>query len=79
METTTFSRTYKYYHQQKNTDTNASFYDIRGYFQGFKNGKMNDKSNNEIYNNLISELRQAQENLALVIQPKVYEYGFLEK
>ena len=70
---------YKYYHQQKNTDTNASFYDIRGYFQGFKNGKMNDKSNNEIYNNLISVLRQAQENLALVIQPKVYEYGFLEK
>lgn len=70
---------YKYYHQQKNADTNASFYDIRAYFQGFKNGKMNSKSGDEIYNKLISELRQAQEKLAEVIQPKVYEYGFLEK
>lgn len=70
---------YKYYHQQKNTDTNASFYDIRGYFQGFKNGKMNSKSNDEKYNNLISELRLAQEKLAQVIIPKIYEYGFLEE
>lgn len=70
---------YKYYHQQKNVDANASLYDIRGYFQGFKNDKMNSKSNDKTYNNLISELRQAQESLALVIQPKVYEYGFLEK
>ena len=40
---------------------------------------MNSKSNDEKYNNLISELRLAQEKLAQVIIPKIYEYGFLEE
>jgi hypothetical protein len=38
---------------------------------------MNNKSGDDIYNALISELRSAQKSLALKIQPKVYEYGFL--
>ena len=39
---------------------------------------MNDKSNNEIYNNLISELRQAQENLTKKIGRKTNKNNDVE-
>ncbi|WP_394981012.1 hypothetical protein [uncultured Helicobacter sp.] len=89
---------YKYYHQNfekipeihsqhknefyKNYNPNVSLYDIKGYFQGFKeNGqgktKMNAKSIDSAYNALIAELRYALEKLAKRIEPKIYEYGFL--
>ena len=32
-----------YYHQQKRINVNASLYDIKGYFQGFSNGRMKIK------------------------------------
>ena len=32
---------WKYYHSQKNANPDAAFYDIRKYFQGEKNGRMN--------------------------------------
>jgi hypothetical protein len=74
---------WRYYIQKTKTDANAclnaSFYDIREYFQGTKeNGSMNPKSRDETYNTLIGALRDAQKALAAKIEPKVYEYGFLK-
>lgn len=70
---------WKYYHSQDNINVNAGFYDIRAHFQG-KNaaGRMNSKSNNKKYTELISDLRRDLWILAEVIQPKVYEYEFLK-
>jgi hypothetical protein len=58
---------------------NASFYDIREFFQGRSktSGSMNTKSNDDTYNDLIKKLRQKMSVLAEKIKPKVYEYGFL--
>jgi len=74
---------WKYYHSKiKGNDKtllNASFYDIREFFQGRSkaSGSMNTKSNDDTYNGLIKKLRQKMSVLAEKIQPKVYEYGFL--
>lgn len=70
---------WKYYHEQPQANPNASFYDIRAYFQGRdKNGKMNKDSANTQYMSLIGSLRQAQKVLAAKIAEKVYKYGFLQ-
>jgi hypothetical protein len=73
---------WKYYHSKiaghRNALLDASFYDIREFFQGRSaKGTMNTKSNDEQYNALIKNLRQNLSVLAVKIQPKVYEYGFL--
>lgn len=71
---------WKYYHSKPNINVNASLYDIKEYFQGRnETGKMNNKSSDETYNNLINELRENLNTLAEKIEPKVYEYGFLKK
>lgn len=70
---------WKYYHEQPQANPNASFYDIRAYFQGRdKNGKMNKDSADAQYMALIGSLRQAQKVLAAKIVSKVYKYGFLK-
>lgn len=67
-----------YYHTKPNANPNASYYDIREYFQGRnEKGKMNAKSTDETYNCLLANLKDAMEQLRLQIVPKVYEYGFL--
>ena len=59
---------------------NASLHDIREHFQGRnEKGKMNNKSDNETYNELIGNLRVALKVLAKKIEPKVFEHGFLRK
>ena len=68
---------WKYYHSQKNANPDASFYDIRKYFQGEKNGRMNSDSDDETYTALISDLRAKQKLLAKKIEAGVYKYGFL--
>ena len=75
---------WRYYHAQPNANPNASFYDIRLYFQGTKtlpSGKvqMNTESNDATYTTLITNLRQRMKELAKAIEPKVYEYGFLKQ
>jgi len=71
---------WKYYHKQPNCNVNASLYDIREYFQGRNEaGKMNNKSSDETYMNLIGDLREKLRQLADKIEPKVYEYEFLKK
>lgn len=70
---------WQYYHRQPDANPNASFYDIRAYFQGQdKTGRMNKDSSDEIYTSLISNLRSAQKTLAFQIAPKVYKYEFLK-
>lgn len=69
---------YKYYHSQSNSFVNASFYDIREYFQGHDNkGKMNSSSEDKTYCELLNNFKDAYEILQEKIKPKVYEYGFL--
>lgn len=71
---------WKYYHQQKDININASLYDIREYFQGRNDkGRMNAKSTDEKYTELIGNLRQQLNVLAAKITPKVYEYEFLKQ
>lgn len=70
---------WKYYHKQPNVNVNASLYDIREYFQGRnEKGRMNSKSNDEKYMELIGELRNKLNFLADKIKPKIYEYEFLK-
>ena len=71
---------WRYYHSQKNIQTNASLYDIKEYFQGRNDkGKMNNKSTDAHYMTLIHQLRDSLKLLAKKIEPKVYEYGFLKE
>ena len=70
---------WKYYHLQPNVNVNASLYDIREHFQGRNDkGKMNNKSQDETYMQLITNLRSNLKLLAKKIEPLVYEYGFLK-
>lgn len=71
---------WKYYHRQPNCNVNASLYDIKEHFQGRNDtGKMNNKSSDEAYMNLIGNLREKLRLLSKKIEPKVYEYGFLKR
>jgi len=71
---------WRYYHAQPDANPNASYYDIRAYFQGCKpNGAMSAKSDDATYNALLAALRTAHKALAAQIEPKVYEYGFLKR
>lgn len=65
-------------HEQKNANPDAAFYDIRKYFQGEKNGRMNNASDDERYTELIDDLRAKQKALAKKIEANVYKYGFLK-
>lgn len=71
---------WRHYMKQENINPNASLYDIREHFQGRNDkGKMNAKSNDETYTNLISNLRDKLKDLASKISEKVYEYEFLKR
>lgn len=70
---------WRYYHQQPNCNPNASLYDIREHFQGRNDkGKMNNKSNDPIYMELINALREKIKQLQKAIEPQIYAYGFLK-
>ena len=69
---------WQYYHTQPNANPNASYYDIREYFQGRnEKGRMNPTSEDAEYNRLHTHLKEAMSVLADAIATKVYEYGFL--
>ncbi|MGX3010631.1 hypothetical protein ACWIUD_03565 [Helicobacter sp. 23-1044] len=73
---------WRYYHKcAKSGETylnDASLYDIKEFFQGRnENKKMNAKSTDSHYNDLIANLRIALNALATKIEPKIYEYEFL--
>ena len=75
---------WRYYHQMPNADVDASFYDIRLYFQGtHKDSKgkvvMNTESKDTTYSELLKELRLCMKELTRRIAPKIYEYGFLKR
>ena len=56
---------------------NAALYDIKEFFQGRKDGRMKNKSDDKKYTELLNALKTAQKALAAKIEPKIYEYGFL--
>ena len=61
-------------------NVNASFYDIRAHFQGRNDkGRMNAKSDDANYSELIAALRQSLKTLADKIKPKIYEFEFLKE
>ncbi len=69
---------WRHYHAQPGAIPDASFYDIRAHFQGFKpNGHMNPDSPDAEYTRLIGDLREAMKALASTIAQKVCEHGFL--
>jgi len=72
---------WRYYHSQKDVNTNASLYDIREHFQGRneKNLRMNNSSKDEKYSELIGALRKKLDPLADKIAEKVYEHGLLSR
>ena len=75
---------WRYYHKQPKANPNASYYDIRKFFQGVKvdakgKEKMNATSGDADYNERLAALKQVMKELTAKIQPKVYEYGFLKK
>ncbi|MEZ4842069.1 MAG: hypothetical protein R2821_11310 [Flavobacteriaceae bacterium] len=77
---------WKYYHKMASQarhdsyNVNASLYDIREYFQGRNDkGRMNAKSDDVTYMELIGELRNKLNFLADKIKPKIYEYEFLKE
>ncbi len=70
---------WRYYHIQQQANPNASYYDIREFFQGRNaKGKMNNKSEDLVYMDLLKNLKDAQAILATKITPKIYEYEFLK-
>ena len=73
-----------YYMSKPGINVNASFLDIRAYFQGYKTTEtgrrmMNSTSTDEHYTELLSALREKLKALEARIEPKIYEYGFLLK
>jgi hypothetical protein len=71
---------WNYYNSFNATIPNASLYDIREFFQGRNaQGRMNAKSNDAKYTELIGELRNKLNLLSDKIKPKVYEYEFLKE
>jgi hypothetical protein len=69
---------WKHYHSQDNVNVNASLYDIKLHFQGRNDkGRMNAKSTDEKYTEIMGNLRQKINLLSDKIAPKVYEYEFL--
>ena len=75
---------WKYYLTQPDVNVNASFLDIRAFFQGYKitdSGKrmMNSSSYDAHYTELLADLRGKMKALEANIEPKIYEHGFLLK
>lgn len=69
-----------YYHSKEGTNVNASFYEIREFFQGRNTkSRMNSSSDDKKYNELLSGLRESLKVLADNIVPKLYEHRFLIK
>jgi len=69
---------WRYYHSQADANADASYYDIRRYFQGTdEKDRMNPDSKDKEYMRLWDNLKAALRVLAAHIEPKVYKYGFL--
>jgi hypothetical protein len=75
---------WKYYHTVIKTNNtahvNASYYDIREFFQGRnEKGTMNSDSSDSGYNEKNDALKARLKTLNGTIAPNVYEYGFLHR
>ena len=79
-------KVFAYYHSQdfstKPYNVNASFYDIKEFFQGRNaKGEMNKthQAKDTHYKDLMAELADSLNTLAKKLKPKIYEYGFLKE
>lgn len=75
---------WKYYLSKPGISPNASYYDIRCFFQDRKTDKQGKvslaaTSSDPTYIELWDKIKSAIRALELVIEPKIYEYGFLLK
>lgn len=75
---------WRYYMTKPGINANASFLEIRAFFQGYKvtdKGKkmMNSSSSDSHYMDLLTDLRGKMKALEAHIEPKIYEHGFLLK
>ena len=75
---------WKYYLAQPNVNPNASYYDIRCYFQDKATDKQGKErllpsSGDYKYMQLWGDVKEAIKALEKVIEPKIYEHGFLLK
>ena len=71
---------WSYYHNKPNVNINASLYDIKAYFQGRNDkGRINSRSDDEKYMELLHELRSKLNALTDQIKPKIYAYEFLKE
>lgn len=71
---------WKYYHSFDLINVNASYYNIRAFFQKFNDkGRMNPTSKDETYNSLLADLKRNLDVLAQKIAVKVYEHEFLKE
>ena len=69
-----------FYHKQIGSNPNAALYDIKLHFQGTNaKGRMNPKSIDANYNQLLGNLRRTLKILSMKVAPKIYEYGFLKE
>ncbi|MFC3847611.1 nucleoside 5-triphosphatase RdgB (dHAPTP, dITP,XTP-specific) [Helicobacter baculiformis] len=71
---------YRYYHSHKDSNPNASLYDIKEFFAGRDSkNKLNppSKAQDTFYKTLYATLQENLDTLAGQITPKVWEYGFL--
>lgn len=70
---------WQYYHSYKNVNTNATYYDIREYFQGRNDkGKMNKESMDHEYAKIVKNLRYSLKILSKKISEKAILYSFLQ-
>ena len=75
---------WRYYHQQPEAEADASFYDIRLFFQGTKKNKkgkdvMRTSSDDSHYMDLLKVFRHHMKVLTMQIAPKIFDYGFLKR
>lgn len=71
---------WRLYNAQDRANANSSLYDIRRHFQGVDaKGRLDAQGGSDEYKSRLAALRAALKSLALRIEPKIYEHGFLQK
>ena len=69
-----------YYHSKDGANPNGSYYDIRSYFQGRnENGRMNNHSDDDEYNQLLAALKASIDELGQKIRVKALYHKFIKK
>jgi len=68
---------WKHYFSKSPPNQNVSFYDIKEFFRGRSKGRLKSKGDDEEFERLMDNLREAYKPLSAKIAEKAYEHGFL--